>query len=301
MKSLNILIIAEGLDQTAAFFAKYLHTNHILYRLVEWHDIFRNLSLIIEYLESARDTFNGVYVREPAIGNIQQISFIEAVYCALAAHPNVVGPSPYSTNWSKQLHNKSLELSIKSCAPKNAFFPRTISGFNLPQHFEQEIIKPISSMRGHTRIRNATQNYEYGSGPSAPIPFIVQEEIDGLEIRVHIIDGEVHSVIVHHERQNYKFKDGGNYHCEPYKISEELKRELMIMAHHEKSRFCGIDILIDKFNKAWILEVNPMPGFHTFDEKRLDGLQPLCEALHSSLKSLLPGAIPNSYHTQCEQ
>jgi len=153
----------------------------------------------------------------------------------------------------------------------------------MPVYFKQEIVKPISSMRGHTQKRTYDSDYHFESRTSKPVPFILQKEIFGKEIRAHLIDKNIVAVIVHHARHDYKFKENGNFYCESYFMNTKIKKALLDLALLEKCRFCGIDMIIDNQDSAWVLEVNPMPGFHTFDSARRDSLQPISEALYKAL------------------
>lgn len=283
MRTVNILIIAEKSDQTAIYFSNYLSSHSVDHKVLTWTSVFKNINLACKTLKSIECLFSGIYIREPSLVDIRQCSFIEAIYCTIFDHGNVIMPSPFSTNWAKHLHDLKLNIALANHKGSNVYTPDTFSGFNMPVHFEFEIIKPISSMRGHTQKRVYNSNYQFEPHNSDPIPFLLQKEVSGKEVRAHVIDGDIVAVIVHHAMHDYKFKENGNFYCEDYFMDTRTKRVLLDLAAFERSRFCGIDIIIDDQGSTWVLEVNPMPGFHTFDSARQDSLHPISDLLYKIL------------------
>ncbi|MCU6406667.1 ATP-grasp domain-containing protein [Enterobacter quasiroggenkampii] len=283
MTAVNILIIAEKSDQTAIYFSDFLSSRNIDHKVLSWSSIFKNMYLACKTIKSVECHFSGIYVREPSLVDIRQCSIIEAIYCTICNHKNVIKPSSFSTNWAKHLHDLELNKVLANHNDSNFYTPDTFSGFNIPVYFKLEIIKPVSSMRGHTEQRVYNSNYLFEPYNSTPTPFLLQKEISGKEIRAHVIDGNVTAVIVHHATHDYKFKENGRFYCENFFIDERMKKVLLDLATFERSRFCGIDIIIDDRGSAWVLEVNPMPGFHTFDSARHDSLHPISDLLYKTL------------------
>jgi D-alanine-D-alanine ligase len=100
---------------------------------------------------------------------------------------------------------------------------------------------------------------------------LLEELIEGNEITVPVLDGKALPVIEIIPPAGKDFDYENKYNgetqelCPPVNVSEELQRQAQTIAErlHQAAgvrHLSRTDIIIDKDNKLWVLEINTMPG-----------------------------------------
>lgn len=229
------------------------------------------------------DTYNdyiGIYVREPSILSLKEQFFIDGIYYILHEHTNVIIPGRNNTNWSKHLHVEKIFLAISDNDQLRV--PSTSSGICIDKIFASEVIKPCSNIKGIAKKRKLAEEYNYLI-EKLKIPYISQEEIIGEEIRVHMLDNSYTAINLKHPRDDYSYKNNTFCICKTVKVPTTITQSLYQILKNEGSRFCGFDLIKDSHNIYWILEINPMPGFHSYDLALYDKSFPTSNMITSVL------------------
>jgi hypothetical protein len=121
------------------------------------------------------------------------------------------------------------------------------------------IVKSCSSRRSIAATRQDYQSWIPQNVKT--IPVLIQEKIDGVDYRVHMLDGYMWVLSVISKNQidyRYSSKSSLKYESEAVpKAVEDFCRELSKI---ENNRFIGVD-LIKKGSKYICLESNPGPGW----------------------------------------
>ncbi|MBE8557184.1 hypothetical protein [Vibrio sp. OPT24] len=276
-----ILLLSSRNDKTTEYFYRYINKNNGSVINYYWDEFFvAPQNVFKEFLRDVQ-VATGVYVREPTDFDIDIQILIDGIYFCLSAHPNKIIPRGRSSNWSKFYHHKCLEKNIEELG-LNLMLPETFIGtINYIDEFgEDSVYKPVSNMPGIAVRSNNMLRYPYET--SYPTPFIVQKEIIGTEVRVHVIDDKLVSMQL--LRSNETALDNPTMcSCKQVLLPDSIKSDLVTLTNVEGLRFAGIDLFIDCNNVFWLLEVNPMPGYHSFDEYSVNSGDPNSDLLYKKL------------------
>lgn len=277
----SILLIAPSADETMRFFSGFLSIQRLEYFFLTWEDVFASPVDKILLLSETLGDYCGVYVREPALFDFKSKIIMDAVYCELSSHGNVIAPAAKSTNWSKYLHGVVLERALEMYNFDLAY-PQCSYGISPSNRESRQVIKAVSNLPSPAkRLTPGLKSYYYDDLEGLSVPFVFQELIDGEEIRSHVIDDKVVSVKLAALKMY-----GGPLNPMLTILPENLQLELVALTKMEGLRFSGVDIVSDGFGRFYILEVNPMPGYHSFDEIPLLSSKPVSELLVRSLLSV---------------
>ena len=157
---------------------------------------------------------------------------------------NVIAPSKESTNWSKPVHTWIL-------SQKGFGVPDSTIGSDAP--LSLSVAKGMGALP--TLAYDADQI-------QSDFPLMFQELQQGIQIRVHVIDQQVisHQII----SSCLDYRRDGKSEIVRYDLPRCDRQRMIELTVAEKLRFSGID-LIYRNEQVAILEVNPMPGYHSYE------------------------------------
>lgn len=264
-----ITIIGPSRDATLSYLESYLSKCGTAHRRLTWQDIHRSFLARDEAL--FRLSNGGAYIREPPSVTLHALALIRATYVALAAtNRQVIRPSIRSSNWSKPLHYDRL-----ASATQHLRIPAwdCTTGDASPNGFT--VVKPASSLPGAAR---RASSYRYDGLEDVPVPFVRQSECKGTEIRVHVVGDTCISTAIRKRGGALDYKLSATFETSRVSLPCEIQRDCCLITRSEGLVFSGIDILVDG-DTYWLLEVNPMPGYHTFEMHLTDRSTPISDAL----------------------
>lgn len=173
-------------------------------------------------------------------------------------------PGGHSHNFAKPLHEYFL-------ISKGFQVPESLTTSNREHLIDfvkrgRAIIKSVSAQRVNTRLIDIrglrTFNKERG-------PIHVQRFIEGHDIRAHVVGSKVHSEIIRSQAVDYRNTTLERSYSS-YQLPKALERRLIDIGSLLGLLFVGWDFKLDRDGQYWCLEVNPMPGYDSYD-KRLGG------------------------------
>ncbi len=257
------LIIAPFNDSTASHFFNYCLSHNYDVIWIAYEDIFQNYISLDNFKRTIKNS-SGIYHRAP-----REVSpndcIIGATIRACLYHNNLISPGEYGTNWSKPAHLHVLN--------KYASIPKTYITSNVPK-IKNGIMKPVSSFPAFTIDAPYNQNITLNG------PFLVQNRLFGTEIRVHIIDSRIFCHAIESKGLDYRVSGVSSFRAQ--KPSIQIESLAMSISKLEHIRFIGID-LFECQDSLYILEANPMPGYHSYE--KYDMSWDISEALYNTLSN----------------
>lgn len=105
-------------------------------------------------------------------------------------------------------------------------------------------------------------------------PYIFQELIDPLiELRVTVVGDKVFAATVHCNEDDSKYRDwryahlNDTFSAEEYELPAKLQKQCIQLVNDFGLEYGAIDIIIDKMNKPWFLEINANGQWAFIEEK----------------------------------
>jgi hypothetical protein len=256
-----ILCISSDEDRTMAYFVDFVRgcTTQPPHHL-SWQSLAAGPAL--SSLAETIAQYSGCYVREPAISAVSQHALIRTVYSLL--HRNgvrTICPGSRSTNWSKSLHYLATKRQDAAGA-RRLRSPATVVGLPGCRPSYAAIIKGISNIP--SRVSDNHEDFDRNNGlEDVSYPRLVQQRISGSDLRVHILGGHFFCFRLHHPKAiDYR---SGPLEAEPVDLPDWAYEELRCLTRSEGLVFSGADLIQDGAGNYWILEINPMPGYHSFE------------------------------------
>lgn len=121
------------------------------------------------------------------------------------------------------------------------------------------VAKPLCGQRADCRIVEIGDfdGYDERQGPVH-----LQELVPGDDVRAHTIGASVVAALIRSDATDYRTDADAEF--EPYELPEDLARKLCTAARALGLDFAGWDLRVDG-DDHWVLEANPMPGYHYYD------------------------------------
>ena len=207
--------------------------------------------------------FSGVYIRlsspSPKLKSLHLN--IESELSILINIINTKFPNIVNTTLSQATNYSKLYQLIKSNI-NHIKIPRSyvISNNNLsylPSDFKL-IYKSLSAIRSTPNILNS--ELKLNNIPNEPVLF--QHFLNGHNIRVHVMKDVCFSSLILTEKVDYRY-DQISLKIK-YELPEEIAEECINLTKQFGLKTAGID-LIKLDNNFYLLEVNPSPGYCTFE------------------------------------
>ncbi|WP_182903500.1 RimK family alpha-L-glutamate ligase [Microbispora sp. H10830] len=140
------------------------------------------------------------------------------------------------------------------------------------------IVKAVSGTRGVAQLVRPGDlaDFEPAAGPVH-----LQEWIDGFDVRVHLVDGQAFAERIDSDSVDYREKDATTRH-RAVDVPTTLVSLMDGAAKEMGLLFTGWDFRVDHAGRWWCLEVNPMPGYGSYDRRCAGAISAaLCRVLES--------------------
>lgn len=101
-----------------------------------------------------------------------------------------------------------------------------------------------------------------------PVQF--QERIDGPDVRVHVVGGEVYAAIVQTTAVDYRYaraQVGLDARLQPYRLPEVWAQRCISLAAELALPFAGIDLKLATDGRVICFEANPSPGYPWYESE----------------------------------
>jgi len=188
---------------------------------------------------------------------------------------NVLNPSIFSvTNDSKLWQLSNINTKYIKIPRSFVVAKKNIKDF-ISNIGYKLIFKSLSSCRS---IVQELDSKKLEQSTSSEEPVLLQELVEGDNVRVHVIKDKVISTIIRSNKIDYRYDS--SIFLE-YSLPLEIEYECRQISQDFNLLFCGIDLIKTSENKYYILEVNPSPGYSLFEK----------EATHQKISEALMGAL----------
>lgn len=141
------------------------------------------------------------------------------------------------------------------------------------------IYKSISGVRSIVTRANQQHLAKLDDVIFCPTQF--QEYIPGIEYRVHVVGDEIFACAIRSEADDYRYASG-SVEISACSIPDDIADRCRNLATSMKLTLAGIDLRCTPEGGWYCFEVNPSPGFNTYEE--CTG-QPIAEAVARLLSS----------------
>jgi hypothetical protein len=250
----NPLIMAPFQDQTAKHFYDYCKSQ--AYE-VDWicPDDLAWGRVSCSHLSRLCNNASGIYLRETAHATNQELALASCFRALAYAHPNVIGKAYRSTNWSKPLH--LMRLSGDTNVDNGSIVDFGIAA-SCYESGSAVIRKGMSGIPSFVELLEPNKTHEFDDVA------LFQPHLRGDEIRIHVIDGHVVAHKLKKRDGNVDYRISGLAGIERYYLNDQMARFFSELSLREGLRFSGADAILED-GKLRILEVNPMPGYNSFE------------------------------------
>jgi glutathione synthase/RimK-type ligase-like ATP-grasp enzyme len=130
------------------------------------------------------------------------------------------------------------------------------------------IVKTLSGVRADSRLVTPA---EFDAFVAAQGPVHLQRHIRGADVRVHVCGDEVHAERARSGAVDYRAAAEHEVSYDPYPLPAALAAQMIAYGRDAGLTFTGWDLKVDEAGRHWCLEVNPMPGYDSYD-RRLGGV-----------------------------
>jgi glutathione synthase/RimK-type ligase-like ATP-grasp enzyme len=99
-----------------------------------------------------------------------------------------------------------------------------------------------------------------------PVQF--QERVDGPDVRVHVVGGDVFAAIVDSTAVDYRYartQVGEDARLRPYRLDDDIASRCVALAAALDLPFAGIDLKLATDQRVICFEANPAPGFSWYE------------------------------------
>lgn len=122
------------------------------------------------------------------------------------------------------------------------------------------VFKSISGVRSIVRLLDDAAMRRIDAIRWCPTQF--QQYIDGLNVRVHVVGGELYATAAHSDEVDYRY---ARAELVPYELAGETAARCTTLAASLGLEFAGIDLKVASDGSTYCFEVNPSPGFSYFE------------------------------------
>jgi glutathione synthase/RimK-type ligase-like ATP-grasp enzyme len=175
--------------------------------------------------------------------------------------------------------NRSQEVGLNYSKPLQAQLIRQ-QGFMIPEtvvtndpevvrvfrrRHSRVVYKSISYIRSIVRMLTDADEKRLSAIRACPTQF--QEFIEGLNVRVHTVNGHAFATAIrsHAVDYRYAYEEGEQELLEPFALSSELTGRCLALAAAFGLEFAGIDLKVTPSGDIYCLEVNPCPAFSYYE------------------------------------
>lgn len=138
------------------------------------------------------------------------------------------------------------------------------------------IYKSISYIRSIVHTVEASDLERLGRIRWCPVQF--QEYVEGLNVRVHVLDRQVFATAIHANTTDYRYAylNGEEEELEPIELLAETVERCIALVRGLDLNFAGVDLKLAPDGRVFCLEVNPCPAFSYYE---CQSGQPIAQAV----------------------
>ena len=129
------------------------------------------------------------------------------------------------------------------------------------------VFKSTSGMRSIVRELEEGDLARLESIRWCPVQF--QQRVEGMDVRVHCVGGEVHACAITSPAVDYRYavrEIGAPPVLEPYALSDDLAARCLELTGALGLELAGIDLRLGPDGEAWCFEVNPSPAYSYYEQ-----------------------------------
>jgi hypothetical protein len=272
----DVVLIGSSHDLTLNYFARFCRAKrvrlaHLRLETLRWNR--RALQRLI-----SRST--GVYFRPLKVADRASMMLTQAVRYLLSSHPNALAPSPRSANWSKPLQMSTSIAAGSSHAVRAV--PTVLSNRTRPRD-HGHIVKSLSSVRS-TVVSCDDPRLPWTQPRAAYLkcqPLQFQPRLTGTNLRVHVVGNETFTLGIRAESVDYRA--GSQLRTWTATLPKGVSAWCVDAAKREGLILAGIDLVRTARREFYCFEINPMPGYHAFEDGAFGNTQPISSAILSVL------------------
>lgn len=214
----------------------------------------------------------GIFLREPFHDTPKDIAVATAVRATVRSHGNLIAASWKNTNWSKPLHLLRLQ-------------ERSGDRILIPGTRVASMIRPCEGgvLKGLGTVPSLAISAEEVGDIEACGPLLVQQRIHGQEVRYHIIGDKAFGCAVESDALDYR--TSASTVLRATEVADWERTALVALMESEGLRFAGIDA-IRTDNVLYILEINPAPGYHSYERTIFSEYAPISCEIYSNMMIL---------------
>jgi glutathione synthase/RimK-type ligase-like ATP-grasp enzyme len=168
-------------------------------------------------------------------------------------------PGHAADNSTKPLHESWLRAAGFDVAP-------TLTSSNGPELADfagrgPTVAKSVAGIRADTRsvMPESFADFDPASGPVH-----LQRRIEGRDVRVHVVDEEVHGELIESDAVDYRTATA---FFTPFTPPPAVSALVVQATRAAGLLFAGWDFKLDSEGRFWCLEANPMPGYDGYDTR----------------------------------
>lgn len=236
----------------------------------------------------ALEDIRGVFVRpgeSRATGHAETAAILFAAMASLDAIV-VNRPTAGRSNWSKPFQAAQIQRSgLRVPDTLVTTDPQAARAF-LARH-GRLVYKSVSGIRSIVATLDAADAPRLAQVASGPVQ--LQQWVDGLDVRVHVVGEQWFATAIHSGAADYRYASltGEAATGQAMELPSSLGRQLVRLSHSMGLLLAGIDLRLTSAGEWFCFEVNPAPGFTYFES--LAG-QPIAEAVAGLLAAPTVGA-----------
>ena len=126
------------------------------------------------------------------------------------------------------------------------------------------IVKSLSGVR--SIVVDEVDFSNWNQDNISNIPTLFQEKANGNDLRVHVVNGNVHAKLsLAKDGVDYRYDDNFFSLVDFDEITDDLKTFCLAVTEYEGNSFIGIDFIKSE-NDFVVLEANPSPGWSAYHE-----------------------------------
>jgi ATP-grasp domain-containing protein len=196
------------------------------------------------------------------------------------------GSKPHQTSLLQRYgFNVPRSLTTNCPAAADAFIKSCVHG---------AIYKSNSGIRSIVEAADGLDSMRLRLLPTCPVLF--QERIRGANIRVHVVRDRCYCLSIRSSLVDYRYDDSGTIAERVIKLPQHVERLCIDATDRQGLAFSGIDLLhSDDDDEFYALEVNPMPGYHSYDHAASFAIsRGLCELLRHGEPPARVGSVSDT-------
>lgn len=221
-------------------------------------------SSLLFWMQAAgqRSSHPAIYYR--SAGTVQQdlAQCISVLEMLLPAYPGMVVHR--STRGSKNISKPWQAGIIRRAGPEVRVIPTQLLRSVKPNPCLDQIIKSVSSERSQV-VRSDDTRLVQNDILAAPAQY--QTRLVGCNIRVHVCGEVTIAIQINTEALDYRYLDADHRSLELITLPPEITAWCCRATMLENLEFSGIDLFRDEADQYWCFEINPMPGYHFYEQQ----------------------------------